>query len=89
MTNALRKTEPKCLICGRAGDGELCQYHREASSKIVKHYQVWKERTGIQWKEYLREIAVNESAGLWVREVAIYLLDSDDEGPKAPKGPRA
>jgi hypothetical protein len=84
MTNAPQNVETKCRICGREGDGELCRYHKEACAKITKHYGVWRERRGIRWKEYLKELSVNELAGVWVKEAAMYLLNVGAEEAKAP-----
>ena len=69
-----RKKDSRCEICGRASDGELCPYHREARRRLIKHYGVWRERISLDWKGYLNEICSNELAGAWIREVAGFLL---------------
>jgi hypothetical protein len=80
-----RKKDSRCEICGRASDGELCPYHREARRRLIRHYGVWRERTSLDWKGYLDEICRNELAGAWVREVAGFMLKRG-ELPTEPKG---
>lgn len=87
MTSAPRRTENDCSICGREGDGKLCKYHHEACRRVARHYEVWRQRIGLTWKEYLCEVSKNELAGRWVREAAEFLLK--EEEPKAPRGPNA
>jgi hypothetical protein len=84
MTNARRRNEPKCPICGRACDGELCRFHEEGTKRLVKHYEVWKIRTSVSWEDYLRMVSANELAGEWSRESARYLLEKRIRGQRAP-----
>ncbi|MBC7112567.1 MAG: hypothetical protein H5T34_00860 [Candidatus Methanomethyliales bacterium] len=53
---------------------ELCDFHAEAVRRIKEHFEVWKQRKGICWKDYLREITRNERTGVWVKEAAEYLI---------------
>jgi hypothetical protein len=57
--------------------------------RITRHYEVWRERKGLKWRDYLKEISENDSAGMWVREAAIYLHEKDKGGAKASKEPSA
>jgi DNA topoisomerase-1 len=86
MTSAPRRGK-SCSICGREGDGNLCKYHEEACRRLTKHYEAWKQRTGLAWNDYLAEISKNELAGRWVREAAEYLLEHEEA--KAQRGPSA
>ncbi len=63
-----------CKVCGRPSDEEFCRYHAEAFKRVNEHFEVWKERKGVAWEDYLREVAKNENTGKWVREVVEYLL---------------
>lgn len=54
---------------------------------MTKHYEAWKQRTGLAWNDYLAEISKNELAGRWVREAAEYLLEHEEA--KAQRGPSA
>jgi hypothetical protein len=74
MTDARRSNDLKCAICGRASRGELCRYHEEGSKRIIKHYDVWKARTGASWEDYLKVVSANELTGEWARESAVHLL---------------
>jgi hypothetical protein len=86
MTSVLRrKNEGKCEICRRTDDGGLCRYHREARRRLIRHYEVWRERTTLDWTKYLNEMACNELAGIWVKEVAGFMIKRG-ELPTGPKG---
>jgi len=69
-----RREESSCKICGRASGREFCDFHEEAIKKLREHFEVWKERKGVSWEGYLREVARNEKTGEWVREVAKYFI---------------
>jgi hypothetical protein len=83
MTNARRRNEPRCPICGRASGGELCKFHEEAAKRLAKHYEVWRARTAVSWEGYLREVSSNEMTGQWSRETAGYLLEKEVRGLRA------
>lgn len=63
--------EMRCKICGR-GDG-ICDRHAEAEKRLLEHFKVWTERTGLGLTEYLDVIIKNERTGKSVKEAAIYL----------------
>jgi hypothetical protein len=73
-----RKKENRCKICDRVSHGELCPYHGEARRRLIKHYTVWKNRTSMDWRGYLDNICSNELVGIWVKEVAGFLLKSGE-----------
>jgi len=66
----------KCRICDRKSTGELCELHEEACTNLQKKYESWERALEISWDEYLEEMQTNPYAGLWVKEVARYLLSS-------------
>lgn len=47
-----------------------------AYKSLLKNYEVWKRAMRVSWTEYLARAQNNEFAGLWVKEVARYLLTS-------------
>ncbi|MGC8936181.1 MAG: hypothetical protein ACP5KV_02290 [Candidatus Methanomethylicaceae archaeon] len=73
MRSALRR-KSSCRVCGRSSAGEFCEFHAEAVKRLKEHFEVWRERKGTSWEEYLREILKNEMVGVWVKEVAEYLI---------------
>ncbi len=66
-----------CKICERKAEKELCGLHEEARSTLFRKYEVWRKSLNLSWTEYLQEIRKNAYAGLWVKEVASYLLASN------------
>jgi hypothetical protein len=52
--------------------------HFRAYENIMEKYDVWRRAQGISWKEYLSEIEQNPLTGEWVKEVANYLIDSEE-----------
>jgi len=68
----------KCALCGRASvsnvDGvKLCEYHAEAYRSVMEAYKVWRERAGLSFAEYLRELKKMRSLGRYSRDVVNYL----------------
>lgn len=84
MTDVHRRSETKCPICGRASEGGLCKFHEEGAKRLAKHYEVWKARTAVSWRDYLESVSANELAGDWSRESACYLLEKEVRGQRAP-----
>jgi DNA topoisomerase-1 len=67
-----------CVICGRllheVVDGiPLCKHHAKAYTSLRTAYSIWKERSGIDFNEYLNVIAKNRNTGKYVKEVVNYL----------------
>jgi hypothetical protein len=44
----------------------------------VEKYDFWRNVQGISWKEYLSEIEQNSLTGEWAKEVANYLINSEE-----------
>jgi hypothetical protein len=44
----------------------------------VEKYGLWRKAQGISWKEYLSEIQQNSLTGEWAKEVANYLINSEE-----------
>ncbi len=70
-----------CVICGRllhrVVDGiPLCKYHAKAYESLKSAYFIWKERSDIDFNEYLKAIVKNKSTGKYVKEVIDYLMES-------------
>ncbi|ADI32281.1 DNA topoisomerase I [Staphylothermus hellenicus] len=60
----------KCMLCNReAYKNNLCKYHYQALNTIVKTYEEWKRREGVDWDKYLSSIKKLKSTGKWIVEV--------------------
>ena len=74
-----RKKAMTCKLCRRAPiNREFCVCHLKAYENLVVSFEVWRKASAISWKEYLSQVAVNSSAGEWVKEVAKYLLEKGE-----------
>ena len=63
-----------CPICGRERQGKyFCIFHEKALTRIRDNFLKWNS-TGYDWQEYLEKIRSLKITGLWVREVAEFLL---------------
>jgi hypothetical protein len=74
-----------CEICGKKKDGNdiFCEYHRIASQKIEENFKYWKEAfEGLDWENYLRMLIDNPENGIWVKEVAHYLIAHSKPEPR-------
>jgi len=69
----------KCKVCSREAQSqsEYCELHEKAYQNIRQKFEVWKKASGVEWKEYLKEIAKNPFTGTWAREVAENLLSKE------------
>jgi len=67
--------EHKCVICsGESDGGEFCVWHKLSYEKLEEIFKLWQESMEISWREFLEEIRKNPNTGVWVREVASYIL---------------
>jgi hypothetical protein len=68
----------KCRVCSRGTQAhppsEYCELHEKAHQNVRRKFEVWKKASGLEWKEYLIEIAKNPFTGAWAKEVAENLL---------------
>jgi len=68
----------KCVVCSRESDGgDFCRWHKLSYEKLKETFKRWKDSTEIGWKEFLEEILKNPNTGIWVREVATYILKKE------------
>ena len=68
-----------CKICNRKAVTEkFCQIHLKAYENIVEKYDCWRKALKISWREYLSEIEQNPLTGEWAKEVASYLINSEE-----------
>jgi hypothetical protein len=78
VKKAERKTL-KCKACDReAVENGFCLLHLKAYENIVEKYDFWRKSLKISWKEYLSEIEQNSLTGEWTKEVANYLINSEE-----------
>jgi hypothetical protein len=66
-----------CIVCGKKAESKFCELHEQAYKNLLRNYKAWKSSMRVSWAEYLTKIQNNEFTGLWVKEVARYLLASD------------
>lgn len=78
------KASDRCLICGKASSGELCDIHAEARKRLEKHFEVWRARMGIGWEEYLDKVHSNPNTGSAIRDAAAYALKAGAERSRSP-----
>ena len=66
----------KCKVCSREAQSqsEYCELHEKAYQNIRQKFEEWKKASGVEWKEYLKEITKNPFTGTWAKEVAENLL---------------
>ncbi len=81
----------KCAVCGGAAGGELCELHLEAKKRLERHFEVWRERMGVGWQDYLKRVQGNPATGSAVKEVAAHLrgnpeTDKGDPGERSGDG---
>jgi hypothetical protein len=66
-----------CAICEKqkASDGQFCEYHNISHYNIEQNYEYWKEAYDeLSWEAYLKILIDNSENGIWVKEVAKYLI---------------
>jgi len=70
----------KCKICGKeAGVRDFCPLHSRAHENIVQAYDVWRKGLKIPWEDYLRRIRDNSLTGVCAKEVAEYLINTEEK----------
>jgi len=63
-----------CPICGRERQGKyFCIFHEKALTKLRESYSKWNS-IGYNWQKYLEKIKDLKITGLWVKEVATFLI---------------
>mgnify|MGYP001772698682 CR=1 FL=1 len=73
------KNKRMCKICRRfADESGFCIFHRAAWENLLREFEKWK-RFGFDWRSYLKKILSLKSSGLYVREVAYYILNQEPE----------
>ena len=70
----------KCILCHREAEKtDFCTLHLKAYENIVKKHDVWRKALKISWKEYLSEIEQSSLTGEWAKEVANYLINTEEK----------
>ncbi len=65
-----------CSICRRfADESGFCIFHRVAYENIVNEFEKWR-KFGFDWMDYLRKIMTLKLTGVYVKEVAYYILNN-------------
>ncbi|MGD0330268.1 MAG: hypothetical protein ABSB40_07450 [Nitrososphaeria archaeon] len=71
-----------CAICSKEKvlNGQFCEHHNIAYHKIEGNYGYWKEAyEELSWEAYLKLTIDNPENGVWVKEVAKYLITKKSE----------
>jgi hypothetical protein len=63
-----------CRVCNRQAKETYCNHHQNAYENLIQNYTLWRDRTAINWNEYLRRVKENPNSGRWVVEVSLHLL---------------
>ncbi|UCE09976.1 MAG: hypothetical protein JSW61_13540 [Candidatus Thorarchaeota archaeon] len=66
----------ECAICDRlATPGSVyCEYHSKAYDNLRDAFEKWKESLEIEWDKYLKQLLETEGTGLWIQEIAEYII---------------
>jgi len=73
----------KCKVCSREvltqtqHISKYCELHEKAYQNILQKFDAWRKASGIEWKEYLKEIVENPFSGKWAKEVAETLFKEE------------
>ena len=58
---------------------KFCKYHDKAFRNLKEKFNIWKDRYGdLSWRDFLKKQIELEQNGIWVKEVARYLLKNMD-----------
>ncbi len=72
-------SKTKCVVCGEdaffiRGSLHLCEMHGLAYDRIIRGYNCWSNRLGIDFHTYLKELIKLKNTGKYAKELANYLL---------------
>ena len=78
LKSLFRAPQTKCDICGREAyvtrkSLHLCELHGVAYDKVLKGFDYWNARLGIDFRTYLKNIVKLKNTGKYAKEVADYL----------------
>lgn len=73
----------KCVICERSGydtidDIQLCEPHLTAYKNLKHWYEVWRQKLGISWNDYLKRLSKINYLGNFSKDVVKYLLNTQN-----------
>ena len=67
----------KCDVCGKDCDEKLCEWHKISYDQLNDLFKYYQEIKDISWNDYLKEVIDNRNSGIWVKEVASYILKKE------------
>ena len=67
----------KCDICGKDCKEKLCEWHKISYDQLNDLFKYYQEIKDISWNDYLKEVIDNRNSGIWVKEVASYILKKE------------
>jgi len=64
----------RCVLCSRSvkyviNGNNLCEFHGIAYQNVIRKFNVWKERAGLDFKSYVEELSKTSLCGTYVKEV--------------------
>jgi len=69
-----------CKLCSReAGNDGFCQLHSKAYSNVLEKFRVWEAALNVTWSQYLVDIQKNSLTGVWAKDVAMYLIEEENQ----------
>ena len=68
-----------CKLCTKeAKENNFCTLHQKAYENLMENYDAWRKALKTSWQEYLSQIAKNSLTGTCVKEVAKYLIETEE-----------
>ncbi len=66
--------ERKCVLCNRSvkyviNKINLCEFHGIAYQNVMRKFSIWKERAGLDFKSYIKELSKTSLCGAYVKDV--------------------
>ena len=59
---------------------KYCDYHDKAYQNVMESYDDWQEAYGeLDFVDYLKKLIDNPATGLWAKEVAEKLIESEEK----------
>ena len=69
----------RCNICYRQSENDFCPLHELALKSLCVGFREWKKRVeSITEKHFLEEMINHPLAGSAIKDMATYILESDD-----------
>lgn len=68
-----------CKLCQKpAEENGFCMLHQKAHANLMNNYPIWRKALKTSWQEYLSQVAENSLTGTSTKEVAKYLIETEE-----------